>query len=270
MNIYNTIQNNNNNPIKFKLDKKKLIHKNKTNSLQINDKKDLINSFNFSKEKLVGNNIGIDFIKLNDNIIKHQKKQINKFLNNKTQSNSEAELMRVMKNKNSLLNTLTNNSLKKDNGIKNNNNEKKLNNNNNGNEIKKINIKEMKEKYHKLLRGNKLTHGSYDTTNRFQLFKKLRGLNNFMSTANNSTNNTMISNKIKRSPLNKKGILSPGQKMQNNLSNYIKSPNQKKFNLSIKETSIDNNHNYGVKMHMIGIKNKILDTNNKKMKFVKK
>ena len=32
----------------------------------------------------------------------------------------------------------------------------------------------MKEKYHKLLKGNKFTHGSYDTTNRLYLFKKTK------------------------------------------------------------------------------------------------
>ena len=46
-----------------------------------------------------------------------------------------------------------------------NNNMSNTNNKNNipdNKEIKKLNVKEMKEKYHKLLRGNKFNHGSYD------------------------------------------------------------------------------------------------------------
>ena len=177
------------------------------------------------------------------------------------------------------MNTLTNNSLKKDNGVKNNNNEKKLNNNNNnGNEIKKINIKEMKEKYHKLLRGNKFTHGSYDTTNRLHLFKKFRGLNNVMnSVANNNGNNNTIaaSNKIKRNPLIKMDVLSPGKNIQNNLSHYIKSPIKNKYHKTSKEiyiennSSINNNNKNGGKFNILGMK-KQMDANNKKMKFVKK
>ena len=278
LNIYNTIQNKNN-PIKFKLDKKNMIRKIKTNSVQIN-KNEFLSSFNLTKEKIPGTNIEIDIINIEDNFIKYHKKSIKKFLNNKTQSNSEAELIKDMNNKNNGLNSFTSKSLKKN--IYKNNNDRKTKNNDgncnkiNSNEIKKINVKEMKEKYHKLLRGNKFTHGSYDTTNRMHLFKKLRGLNNVMGTVTNSINNTITSsNKNKKSPLTKKSILSPSDRVQNTVGNYIKTPNKNKMNLTNKEPSIDNNHNNnsiinGNKFHLINKKNKQIDTNNKKMKFIKK
>ena len=281
LNILNTIQNKNN-AIKFKLDKKNMMRKNKTNSLKINNKNEFLNSFNITKDKLTGTNIEIDIINIEENnIAKYHKKSIKKYLNNKTQSNSEAELIKDMTNKNSkntLGNTCTSKSLKKD-KVNKNNNEKKIDNNNNndinnnnGNEMKKINVKEMKEKYHKLLRGNKFTHGSYDTTNRLHLLKKFRGLNNGISNTSNINNNTITSNKNKRSPLTKKGVLSPSKNITNNLSNYIKTPIKSTFNINNKEISIENsnNNNIGGKLQIIGIKNKQLDTNNKKMKFVKK
>ena len=276
LNIYNTIQNKNN-PIKFKLDKKNMIRKIKTNSVQIN-KNEFLSSFNLTKEKIPGTNIEIDIINIEDNFVKYHKKSIKKFLNNKTQSNSEAELIKDMNNKNNGLNSFTSKSLKKN--IYTNKNDKKINNNDsninkiNNNEIKKINVKEMKEKYHKLLRGNKFTHGSYDTTNRLHLFKKFRGLNNVMGTVTNSINSTITSsNKNKRSPLTKKSILSPSDRVQNTVGNYIKTPNKNKYNLNNKETSIENNNNNvisGNKFHLINKKNKQIDTNNKKMKFIRK
>ena len=259
-----------------------MMRKNKTNSLKINNKNEFLNSFNITKDKLTGTNIEIDIINIEENnIAKYHKKSIKKYLNNKTQSNSEAELIKDMTNKNSknaLGNTCTSKSLKKD-KVNKNNNEKKIDNNNNndinnnnGNEMKKINVKEMKEKYHKLLRGNKFTHGSYDTTNRLHLLKKFRGLNNGISNTSNINNNTITSNKNKRSPLTKKGVLSPSKNITNNLSNYIKTPIKSTFNINNKEISIENsnNNNIGGKLQIIGIKNKQLDTNNKKMKFVKK
>ena len=272
LNIYNTIQNKNN-PIKFKLDKKNMIRKTKTNSVQINNKKEFLSSFNLQKEKLPGTNIEIDIINIeNNNLVKYNKNSKKIFLNNKTQSNSEAKLIKDINNKNNILNTFTSKSLKKDN--LNNNNEKKENNNDNNNnlnanDMKKINVKEMKEKYHKLLRGNKVTHGSYDTTSRLHLLKKFRVLNNPIGSMNTNINKTIISNK-KRSPV-KKNILSPSEKIQNTMSNYIKSPIKNKFNLSNKNTSIENyNVVGGNKFHLIGKKNKQVDTNNKKMKFIKK
>ena len=273
LNIYNTIQNKNN-PIKIKLDKNKVMRKIKTNSLHLN-KKDFLNSFNITKDKNSGNKFEI--INLNENKIKFKKKSIKKYLTNKIQSNSEAELMREMNSKKILMNTFTSKSLKKDifsNNEKNNDiNNNKNSVNNNKNEIKKINVKEMKEKYHNLLRGNKFTHGSYDTTNRLHLFKKFQGLNNITNNvASNINNNTITAlNKIKRSPLNKLDVLSPGKKIKNNLSNYIKSPIKNKCNRNSKEIYIENNNNNKDegKLNLIGMK-KQLDANNKKMKFIKK
>ena len=269
LNIYNTIQNKNN-PIKFKLDKKDMIRKTKTNSVQIDNKKEFLSSFNLQKEKLPETNIEIDVLSIENNLVKYNKNSKKKFLNNKTQSNSEAKLIKDINNKNNILNAFTSKSLKKDN--LNNNNDKKKNNNDNlnANDMKKINVKEMKEKYHKLLRGNKVTHGSYDTTSRLHILKKFRALNNPIGSMTRSINKTIISNK-KRSPVNKKNILSPSEKNQNTMSNYIKSPIQNKFNLSNKNTSIENyNVVGGNKFHLIGKKNKQVDTNNKKMKFLKK
>ena len=272
VNIYNTIQNNNNtNPIKFKLEKKNMIRKNKTNSLQINNKNEFLSSFNLTKEK-IGANIEIDIINIEENIFKYKKKSIKKFINNKTQSNSEAEL--VKENNKNFLNGFTSKSLKKD-KTKNNNDKKETNdtNANNNNGLKKINVKEMKEKYHKLLRGNKFTHGSYDTTNRLHILKKFRGLNNIVGTITNSNNNTITSNKNKRSPLTKKSILSPGERIQNTIGNYIKTPIKNNLNINNKDTSTENNNNNNVggnKFHLINKKIKQLDTNNKKMKFIKK
>jgi hypothetical protein len=234
-----------------------------------------LNSFNITKDKNSGNKFEI--INLNENKIKFKKKSIKKYLTNKIQSNSEAELMREMNNKKILMNTFTSKSLKKDifsNNEKNNDiNNNKNSVNNNKNEIKKINVKEMKEKYHNLLRGNKFTHGSYDTTNRLHLFKKFQGLNNIANNvASNINNNTITAlNKIKRSPLNKLDVISPGKKIKNNLSNYIKSPIKNKCNRNSKEIYIENNNNYKDegKLNLIGMK-KQLDANNKKMKFIKK
>ena len=280
LNIYNTLQNKNNNnnpnPIKFKLDKKNMIKKTKTNSLQINNKNEFLSSFNLTKEKIPGTNIEIDIINIEDNIVKYHKKSIKKVLNNKTQSNSEAELIRDINHKNNALNTFTSKSLKKDkfksnNDKKMNNNDSNINSNNINNEMKKINVKEMKEKYHKLLRGNKFTHGSYDTANRLHLLKKFRGLNNVMGNMANSINNTITSNKNKRSPLTKKNIMSPSERIQNTMGNNIKTPIKNKFNITNKETLIENNNgNTGNKFHLIGKKSKQFDTNNKKMKFIKK
>ena len=272
-NTFNTIQNKNNassNPIKFKLDKKSMIRKTKTNSLQINNKNEFLSSFNITKEKIPGKNIELDIINIEDNIVKYKKKTINKFINNKTQSNSEAEL--IKDNNKNFLNTFTSKSLKKDKN-NNNNGKKEVNNANTNNEMKKINVKEMKEKYHKLLRGNKFTHGSYDTTNRLHLLKKFRGINNIVGTMTNSINNTTTSNKNKRSPLTKKSILSPGDRIQNTVGNYIKTPIKNQLNFNHKETSVESHNNSDVngnKLHIFGKKNKQLDTNNKKMKFIKK
>ena len=273
LNIYNTIQNKNNantNPIKFKLNKKSMIRKTKINSMQINNKNEFLSSFNLTKEKIPGTNIELDIINLEDNIAKYKKKSIKKFMNNKTQSNSEAEL--IQDNNKNFLNTFTSKSLKKD-KTKNNNDKKEINIANlTSNEMKKINVKEMKEKYHKLLRGNKFTHGSYDTTNRLHLLKKFRGLNNIVGNVTNNINNAISSYKNKRSFLTKKSVLSPGLRIQNTVGNYIKTPIKNQLNINNKEVSVASHNNAlgGNKLNIIGKKNKQTDTNNKKMKFIKK
>ena len=234
-----------------------------------------------TKEKIPRNNINIDIININDNIIKYQKKQsIKKYLNNKTQSNSETELIK----ENFILNAFTNKSLKKD-KIKF-INDKKINTNNNinNNDMKKINVKEMKEKYHNLLRGKKFTHGSYDTTNRLHLLKKFRALNNPLGNIsnniiNNTITNTINSHKYKRSPLTKNNILSPNERNQNILKNYNKTPIKNKINKNNKDNIMENNNINNINnkdivgnkyQYISNKKNKQLDINNKKMKFVKK
>ena len=155
-----------------------------------------------------------------------------------------------------------------------NNNMSNTNNKNNlpdNKEIKKLNVKEMKEKYHKLLRGNKFNHGSYDIANRLHLFKKFRGLNTIMDNMTNSINmnTTIAENKFKRSPLLKKNVLSPSERIQNSLNNYIKTPNKKRFGVN-KETNTIEVNNLENKFKLIEKKHKQMDSNNKKMKFLKK
>ena len=275
LNIYNPMQSKNN-PIKSKLDKKNMIKKIKINSLQINNKNELLSSFNLAREKIPGTNIEIDIINIDDNIFKCKKKSVKNFTNNKTQTNSEAELIKeISNNKNKGISAFTSKSLKKD-KYKTIRDKKIINTENNiisnNTEMKKINVKEMKEKYHKLLRGNKITHGSYDTANRLHLFKKFRGLNNGIISMTNSINNTISSNQNKRSPFTKKSILSPSERIQKTMTNFIKTSIKNKLSITNKETSIENNNNIigENKFQLINKKNKNLDTNNKRMKFIKK
>ena len=84
-----------------------------------------------------------------------------------------------------------------------------------------------------------------------------------------SINNTINVNKNKRSPLIKKSVLSPSERIQNTLSNFIKTPiktriEKKKENATIEVTNLGN------KFKFIGKDNKHMDSNNKKMKFLKK
>ena len=280
LNICNTVENKNE-PKRIKLNKKNINKKKKTNSLQINNKNEFLSSFNFPKDKIIGNNIDIDVINIEGNRIKYRKKSLSKLINNNTQTNSEAELNKdnnFISKKNNQLNTINNKSITKD---KNNakikqNNEINIKNNyekiENPEEMKKINVKEMKEKYHKLIRGNKLNHGSYDIANRIPLYKKFRGLHKIMDNVTNSINstiNTYITNK--RSPLVKKSVLSPSERIQNNVSNFIKTPNKMMHEERNKEfTTIEVTNNFRNKIKIIGNKNKQVDSNNKKMKFLKK
>ena len=278
INICNTIESKNN-PIKFKLNKKELIKKKaKTNSLQINDKNEFLYSFNAPKEKLDKKEHDLDLMNIEEKIIKYNKKSLKKLINNKTQTNSEAELIKDLNKNNPILNTITSKSIKKE-KISNKTKQKNLTNKTNiekdktesTKEVKKLNVKEMKEKYHKLLRGNKFNHGSYDIANRLHLFKKFRGLNTIMDNMTNSINmnTTIAENKFKRSPLLKKNVLSPSERIQNSLNNYIKTPNKKRFGAN-KETNTIEVNNLENKFKLIEKKHKQMDSNNKKMKFLKK
>ena len=276
INVCNTMENNNN-PIKFKLDQKNLIKKKaKTNSLQINNKNEFLSSFNLVKDKTPINTNEIDVINLDEKMVKYKKKSLKKLMNNKTQTNSEAELIKDINKNRNILNTIASKSLKKEkiikkmkqyNNVSSNNNKTIIENTEPIKEVKKINVKEMKEKYHKLLRGNKNNHGSYDIANRLHLFKKFKGLNNIMDNMTNSINNTISNNK--RSRLMKKSVLSPSERLQNSMNNFIKSPIQKRFETNKEIHTIEVN-NLGNKFKLIGKKNKQMDTNNKKMKFLKK
>ena len=114
INICNTIENSNN-PIKFKLNKKILLKKKaKTNSLQINDKNDFLSSFNLAKDKTQKTNLELDIINIDEKITKYQKKSLKKLVNNKTQTNSEAELVKDINNKEHYLNTVEGQSIKKE------------------------------------------------------------------------------------------------------------------------------------------------------------
>ena len=133
----------------------------------------------------------------------------------------------------------------------------------------------MKEKYHKLLRGNKATHGSYDTTNRFHLYKKFKAVNGVMGNMTNITNslinNTTTSIKNKRSPQTKKGVLSPSERITDNITKYINTPIKNMLNMTHKESSVENNNMFsGNKFLLMEKRNKKYDINNKKLKYVKK
>ena len=276
INICNTIENNSN-PIKFKLNKKNLMKKKaKTNSVHINNKNEFLSSFNIPKDKITGNNFELGMVNIEEKMAKYQKSSFKKLLNNKTQTNSEAELIKDLNQNRNIFNTIQSKSrekiLKK---IKQNNDFSDVNNKTNvekpesTKEIKKINVKEMKEKYHNLLRGNKFNHGSYDIANRLHLFKKIKGINNIKGNLTSSINS--IINNNKRSPLMKKNVLSPNEKLQTSMNNYIKTPMKKRFetNKDIKDVITIEVNNLGNRFKLIGKKNKQTDSNNKKMKFLK-
>ena len=267
---------NNHNPIKFKLNQNLIKKKAKTNSLQINNKNEFLSSFNLTKDKAPINRNDLDIINLDEKLVKHNKKSLKKLMNNKTQTNSEAELIKdINKNKN-VLNTIASKSMKKEKMIKKmkqSNNERNPNDKTNienpetTKEVKKINVKEMKEKYHKLLRGNKNNHGSYDIANRLHLFKKFKGLNNIMDNMTYSINNTTTNNK--RSPFVKKDVFSPSERLQTGINTFIKSPIPKRYETN-KEIHTIEIKNLGSKFKLIEKRNKHIDSNNKKMKFLKK
>ena len=90
-----------------------------------------------------------------------------------------------------------------------------------------------------------------------------------MNNMTSSINNTINVNKNKRSPLVKKNILSPSERMQNTLSNLIKTPIKNRLEKS-RENAIIEVTNLGNRFKFIGKGDKHMDSNNKKMKFLKK
>ena len=241
--------------IKTKLNKKIMSRKQKTNSLQINNKNNFFSSFNNNKISKEVNLLKKNNITNNDNFINEHTKTYIQTLD--------------------IENTRTKKFL--------NSNERKRASEN---KFKKISAKEMKEKYHKFMQGNKFIHGSYDTSNRLHLFKKFSSLYNSHNTNNN--NITEISQRkildIK-SPFKINNILStPGSKISNqtissnlnnnmlgsNYKNYVRTSYRKKMQMGKKEGIQEKNKYFIYKIN--GLKNKIFisDANNKKMKFVKK
>ena len=279
INICNTVENKNN-PIKFKLYKKNILQNNSNiNSLQIKNKNEFLSSFNSPKERMYRTNIGLDLINMDENIVKYQKKSLKRILNIKTKANSEVELIKDINKNHNILNTITNKSFKNDKIMKlkknidenNKDNKTNIDKFENNKYFKKLNVKEMKEEYHKLLRKNKFNHGSYDIANRIPLSRKFIGLSNILRNFNSSINNTFNLNTNKRNPLLKKNVLIPSERLQNSLNEYINTPikntlNEKKEKSTIEVTKIK------TKLKMIGKGNKNIniDSNNKKMKLIKK
>ena len=235
--------------IKTKLNKKIMSRKQKTNSLQINNKNNFFSSFNNNKIAKEINGVKRNNI-TNDNFINEHKK-------NYTQT-IELENTKTKK----FLNSKESKEVSE-------------------NKYKKISAKKMKEKYHKFMQRNKFIHGSYDTSNRLHLFKKFSSLYNSHNT--NANNITEISQRkildIK-SPFKINNIIStPGSKISNknlnlNLNLNINKNNEKfshrkTIQMGKKETQEKNKY-FIYKIN--GLKNKIFisDSNNKKMKFIKK
>jgi len=202
-----------NNPITFKINRN-IIHKEKTNSMQIKKKNYLLSSINITKEKIPRIKLELD---LNNN-----EKFDKKILYNKTQGISDIEF-----------------------NINNKNNKKKISSLNNLKKVKKMinseirnrnkNINEIKEKYHIFLREKIITHNSYDTQNKLNLFNKYKTLNNDNYSITSSINSINILKKKNHSPLtNKKYILSPNEKIKGIINNYIKTPIQFKYTITKK------------------------------------
>ena len=242
-----------NDQIKYKLNKNIIMaRKQKTNSLQINNKNNFFSSFNNNKITKELNSLKRNNITNNGNYINEIK--------NYTQSNIDSE------------NTKTKKFLNQKEDVK----------------FKKISAKEMKEKYHKFMQGNKFIHGSYDTSNRLHLFKKFSSLYNSHNTQNTNNITEISQRKILniKSPfkINNK-INTPGSKISSkNVSNNINSKTilesnyktndknlyKNKIQTYKKEGTQEKNKYFIYKIN--GLKNKIFisDANNKKMKFVKK
>ena len=256
---------NNNNQIKAKLSKKVMSRKQKTNSLHISNNKrnnyfssftsnnKIIKELNSVKRNNIANNINFT----NENIKNYY-----------TQGNCTCNL------------DTDNVKTKKDLNIKDyKDNKEEI-------KYKKISAKEMKEKYHKFMQGNKFIHGSYDTSNRLHLIKKLSSLYNSHNIYNTNNNNiTEISQRKTldiRSPFKINNIMNtPGSKISNkNINSNIILGSNCKFNEGTafkKNTKINKKdgtqekNKYSI-YKINGLKNKpfINDANNKKMKYKKK
>ena len=251
-----------NGQIRSKLNKKIMPGKQKTYSLQINNK----NKNNFFSSFNNNNKISKELNSLKRNKMIGNNNLINEHVKNYTQVNLDSENQNVRKI--SAYNDRKEIS------------EKKYN---------KISAKEMKEKYHKFIMGNKIIHGSYDTSNRLHIFKKFTSLYNNTNANSNTINNiTDIPNKKTldiKSPYKFNIINTPASKLMNNVSNiksinmtgnsyknYEKSSYKAKMPFHKKEGTLTYNKNKHLLYKVNGLKNHILicDTNNKKMKYIKK
>jgi hypothetical protein len=246
--------------IRSKLNKKILPRKQKTNSLHINKQNknnffsSLNNNYRISKDlnSMKMSNQG------NNNLVKDHIKSVTQFnLDSETQKNTK------------ILSYKGSKEVSK-------------------NKPKKVSAKEMQEKYHKFMLGNKIIHGSYDTSNRLHLFKKFHYLYNNNNPNNKNINNTInISHKKildKKSPFKFNNILNtPANMLIDKNTSNINSFNtighsynnyekiyKGKIQLHKKEPINDKKRNLFYRIN--GLKNKIFisDTNNTKMKYLKK
>ena len=246
--------------IRSKLNKKILPRKQKTNSLLINKKNknnffsSLNNNYRISKDlnSMKMSNQG------NNNLVKDHIKCV-------TQVNLDSETQKNQK----MLSYKGSKEVSK-------------------NKPKKISAKEMQKKYHKFMLGNKIIHGSYDTSNRLHLFKKFHYLYNNNNPNNNTINNTTnISHKKildKKSPFKFNNIINtPANMLMDKNTSNINSFNtighssnnyekiyKGKIQLHKKDPINDKKRNLFYRIN--GLKNKIFisDTNNTKMKYLKK
>ena len=192
-------------PIEYRLGKKNITLKNNTNSFQTNNKNKMKSYFSLNKEKTSPLN----------HINYNKKDKLN---------NSEENIYINSYNHTTNINKMPTETKGKYQKIKG---------------SKKLKLKEMKKKYHYFIRSNKNNHGSYDISNKFNLFNQFHTINSLSESINNTiifnntnTNNYFtthllsenLNNKtkcIKKSIYNKKSILSPNNQ-KNNLTQFLK------------------------------------------------
>ena len=240
--------------IRSKLNKKIITRKQKTNSLHINNRK----KNNIIKE--------LNSLRSNNNINIRNNNFLNDHIKNFTQVNLSLE----KKSKKNIIYKNSKNTSK--------------------NKLKKISAKEMKEKYHKFMNGNKIIHGSYDTSNRLHLFKKFSSLynNSNMNNYNFNFNNiTEISHRKiidKKSPYKFSNILNTPanknlNKNVNNINNNIvrnsyenlgKLSYKGKMKLNKRDENFDKNRHFIYRINKMKNQIFIINKNNIKMKFIKK